>query len=32
LAFLLHCSAISQVLDEELQRLAAEGTEALDKK
>lgn len=32
LAFLMHCSAISEVLDQELQRVAAEGEEALDKK
>ncbi|HUJ72669.1 MAG TPA: hypothetical protein VLZ30_10510 [Verrucomicrobiae bacterium] len=32
LAFLVHCSAISQVLDGEMQRMAAEGAEQVDKK
>jgi hypothetical protein len=32
LAFLVHASAVSEVLDEELQRVAAEGAEAMDKK
>jgi hypothetical protein len=27
LAFLIHCSAVSEVLDQELQRVAAEGAE-----
>jgi len=32
LAFLVHCSAVSEVLDEELQRVAAEGAEEANKK
>jgi hypothetical protein len=32
LAFSVHCSVISEVLDEEMQRVAAEGETALDKK